>query len=144
MSFQASAFQNSAFQVDVTTTVGWVPGFRHTRKDLQERLSRQKSNTFSRRWFDEYLAAQAAALDRAENAKSAALRRALEDAVDAASEAVAKAIDNEQDIGDDLAKALNAAASASRATASIRLAQAVIDLAADEEEDDDEFFMLLH
>ncbi len=145
MTFQASAFQNSAFQVDVAS-VGWSPGFRHGRKELEQKLKRQRSETFSRRWFDEYLKAEEAALERAEKTKSPKQREALEDAVNAASEAVAEAIDDGRDI-EVLARALHAAAGASRITASIKLAGIVVELAkrAEQEalEDDDEAIMLL-
>ncbi len=148
MTFQASAFQNSAFQVDVTASVGWSPGFRHGRKELEQKLKRQRSETFSRRWFDEYLKAEEAALERAAKSKSPKQREALEDAVTAASEAVAEALDDGRDI-EALTRTLHAAANASRVTASIRLAQTVVALAKSAEaaaldDDDEAVLMLLH
>ncbi len=148
MSFQASAFQNSAFQTGETAVVGWSPGFRHTRSELEQKLKRQKSGTFSRRWFDEYLRAEEAALERAEKTKSVKQREALEQAVEASAEAVSAAIDEGRELHD-ITVALNAAASASRVTASIKHAKAVLELARRAEqdalEDDDEsVLMLLH
>ncbi len=145
--FQADAFQFSAFQLctDTSRAVGWIGKLRHTRKDLEERLAKQRANTFSRRWFNEYLEAEAAALERAKEAKGKQ-RAALEEAVEAANEAVVEALDDGRSL-EELTRSLNAAANATRVTASIRHAEEVIRLAALAEYDDDEEtieLLLLH
>ncbi len=126
--------------------VGWIGKLRHGRKDLEERLDRQRANTFSRRWFREYLEAEAAALERAKEAKSAKQREALEEAVEAANEAVVEALDDGRSL-EELTRSLNAAANATRVTASIRHAEEVKRLAAIAEWDDEEEaieLLLLH
>jgi membrane glycosyltransferase len=126
--------------------VGWPGRLRHTKKELEEKLRRQRANTFGRRWFEDYLAAQARALEKAEKAKSAKQREALEEAVEAADEAVDAAIEQGREVHD-LTVALNAAASASRLTASIKHARNVVVLASTYEDDNDEEtveLLLLH
>ncbi len=146
--FQADAFQFSGFQLCTTTAVGWPgrPGrFRHTRKQLEDKLRRQQADTFGRRWFEEYLAAERVALARADKAKSAKQREALEAAVEAADAALEEVIEDGRI--EELARILNAAASATRVTASIKLARAVVELssraAQEASDDDDEAIMLL-
>ncbi len=122
--------------------VGWIGKLRHTRKELEERLDRQRANTFGRRWFNEYLAAQAKALEKAEETESEPLREALEEAVEAAAEAVEAG----QEVPG-LTAALDAAASASHLATSIRLARQVVEMALAYEENEDELaieMLLLH
>ncbi len=122
--------------------VGWIGKLRHTREELEEKLERQRANTFGRRWFNEYLAAQARALEKAKKTKSETQREALEEAVEAAAEAV----DAGREVPD-LTAALNAAASASHLATSIKLARNVIEMALAYEENEDEEaieMLLLH
>jgi len=130
--FQKSAFQNNAFQIATAVTpakkrVGW--GFRHTRKELEQRLRAQRGDRFSPKWFEDFLAARDALAERAEALQSELLHRAADDAADASI---------------DVVPLLKAAASATRKTAALKHARAIIDAA--EYDDDEEIIemLLLH
>jgi hypothetical protein len=123
--FQKSAFQNNAFQIATTKKIGW--GFRHTREELAEKLRQQKTETFGLRWYDDYLAARAAVVDRVESTTSPNHREALVEAVDAADRMVTP------ERAMDLAWTLNATAKATRMTASLKHARAIVDYDDDEE-----------
>jgi hypothetical protein len=136
--FQKSAFQNNAFQIATTTKkkVGW--GFRHTREELEEKLKQQKAETFGLRWYDDYLAARAAIVERVESTTSPNHRDALVEAIDAADEIVT--IWNVTGV----TEMLSAAAKATRITASLKHARMIVDYA--EYDDDEEVIemLLLH
>ena len=140
--FQSNAFQNNAFQIAASKVVGW--GYRHTRQDLEERLKRQRQNTFGRQWFDEFMEAREALAERAEtlNDKQRAI---VQEAVAEASDALVDALQDGREI--DLAPLLMAAASSTRITAVIKHSRAVIEAARYAAEDDDEEvieMLLLH
>lgn len=124
--------------------VGWIGKRRHDPKELERRLKAQQGNVFGRKWFDEFLAATEAAIERAERTRSERHKQALYDAVNAASDAAANAIDGEFEPPSAVMLALNAAACASRVTASIRHAQAVAMLAMEENDDEEALMLLLH
>jgi hypothetical protein len=137
--FQSSAFQNNAFQITVVVVkkkVGW--GFRHTQEELEARLRQQKTETFGLRWYDDYLAARAAAAKRLESTKSDPHRKALSEAVDAADEAIAP----ETVMG--ITEMLKAAAGAKRLTASLKHARALADLALYDDDEEVIEMLLLH
>jgi hypothetical protein len=117
--FQKNAFQNNAFQIATKKKVGW--GFRHTREELEEKLQQQKAETFGLRWYDDYLAARAAVVERVESTTSRHLREALVEAIDAADEIVT--IWNVTGV----TETLSAAAKATRLTASLKHARAIVD-----------------
>ena len=141
--FQKNAFQKNAFQIATTKKVGW--GFRHTREELEEKLARQRTHTFGRNWFQDFLAAREALAERAEtlNGKQRAI---VQEAVAEASDALVDALQDGREIVD-LTPLLMAAASATRMTAVIKHSRAVIDAARYAFEDDDEEaieLLLLH
>jgi predicted DNA-binding WGR domain protein len=121
--------------------VGWPGRLRHTRKELENRIKAQRANTFGRKWFEEFLDAQEAALAKAGKAKSEKQREALVEAV-----AATQQVDTEAE-ATALSALLAAAVNASRVTASIKRADEVVRLAArrelDDEDDDEEAMMLL-
>jgi hypothetical protein len=134
--FQKNAFQNNAFQIATRKKVGW--GFRHTRQELEAKLQQQKSETFGLRWYDDYLAARAAAIERIESTKSRPHREALVEAVD-----VADAVVNPETVFD-LARELKAAAGARRVTASLKHAIVIAALASYDDDEEVIEMLLLH
>ena len=131
--------------------VGWFPEWdeyppsrrrRHTPEELEGKLARQKENTFGRRWFDDYIAAQNAALARARDTKSERLREKLEEAVTATSQEVADAID-EGRAPIDFNAALNAAANAKRTSAAIKHSETVLHLVNEEYDEEEDIAILL-
>ncbi len=82
--FQASAYQNNAFQNCAVTTksVGWPDTLRRRRprKELERLLKLQKDATFGRKWFEEFEQAQA---QFAKDEQKAALAEAAKEAAEA-------------------------------------------------------------
>lgn len=125
--------------------VGWMPEwrFRHDPAELERRLKAQKESAFGPEWLDRFLAAEEAASKRIAEAKTAAHRAALEAAIEQVAARVFEAIDAGAAAPESLILELEAAASAHRATASIKHAEYVAYLAA-AEDDEEAIFLLLH
>ncbi len=66
--------------------VGDIPRRYIRREELDRRFKEQRDNTFSRRWFDELIAARQAAAEEAKESTRKAERKALEQAAKAAAE----------------------------------------------------------
>jgi hypothetical protein len=130
--FQRNAFQNNAFQIATKKKVGW--GFRHTREELEAKLRQQKAEAFGLRWYDDYLAARATVVERIERTTSPNHREALVEAVDAADEIVT--LWNVAGV----TGMLSSAAKATRPTASLKHARAIVDY--DDEEEVIEMLLL--
>ena len=129
-------------QITVTTTtkkVGWMPQW-HDPEELEERIKRQKANTFGPKWFDEFLKET---LAKAAEVKSEPQKKALVKAAKAVAEAAETV---EPSLLSDAITALQRSISASRVTASIKnaeIAVALIKRAAEDDDDDDIAVMLL-
>lgn len=111
-----------------THHVGW--GFRHKRKELEQRLKRQRDDTFGRRRFEELLAEAAAKADAEKNkAARKALKRAIREA---------QSVDVETaDLGP-LMAALEAATGATRTKERLQAARDLLEAAEMQLENDDE------
>ncbi len=154
VAFQINAFQLDAFQTcsvapTPTRAVGWVGGGRRHRSDWKPERG------FSRKYFDEMLAADraaAAALRASEKRKRVEQQEALEQAALAAQEALEVAgntPDHEADFAK-LTRALDAAVSAKNFATSLKrandamiAAQAIIQEASDDEEEEAMMLLLL-
>lgn len=138
--FQPSAFQNNAFQ-NCAKTVGWHPswGFSHDPAELERRLKKQRG--VSSAWFDDFMAAERAALERVNLSKSAKQKAALDTAAAKVYAAVEDAIAHEWEPPLAMIALLAAAASATRLTASIKHSETIVRMA--EQDDEEETLMLL-
>lgn len=115
----------------------------HTAEDLERRLEEQRGNTFGVKWYESFIEATEAAAAKAEEAKSAAQRIALEKAVEAAEEIVTE----RPQFAEEALFALQAAVNATRATAIIKHANRVAELArmyAYYQDEEDIEMLLLH
>jgi hypothetical protein len=148
LAFWIGGASDSSTAVPPHRVVG-LPG-KKTRAELYGEIERRKKNRFGRKWWDEFLAAEAAALARADETSSKPLQRALERAVDVAGEAVeAASEDQPSQAAAELTALLRAAASATtfrkaitEANAAIAMAEAIMAQLA-EFEDEEEAIMLL-
>lgn len=120
---------------------------RITREELDRRLKEQRDNTFGRRWFEEFQAAEQEVREAAALAKKKAARKALETAARAVAE-IAPRLDEQTDLVP-ITLALEAAADATKLKDTLAAAKRAVELLKaelqrlDDEEEDEVATLLL-
>lgn len=123
--------------------IEWNQRLRHDPEELERRLQAQRG--FGLRKYEEMIAAHSAAVEAAQVSKSEKRAAALTQAAEAAEELLENALGEAEFVPDfdRVIAELNAAVSATRATAAIKHAELAIRLAREWDEDEEEAIMLL-